>query len=187
MSELALSTSEVHPTERSGALPGSAEGFVCIFNEVRAELVNTLYFMLGNRDDAQDAAQDAFLKCWRTRAGLVDVRNVRAWIFRVGLNTAKDMQRNAWRRRVKTLGDAPPPEPAPGASAADLLEEKESLDRLRLALLELRVEEKEVFLLRQNGALTYEEIAELRRAPVGTVKTQMRAALQKLRRVLKDQ
>jgi RNA polymerase sigma-70 factor (ECF subfamily) len=43
-----------------------------------------------------------------------------------------------------------------------------------------------VFLLRQNGDLTYEEIAALRRTPVGTVKTQMRSALQKLRRVLKD-
>ena len=50
----------------------------------------------------------------------------------------------------------------------------------------LRPEEKAVFLLRQNGDLTYEEIAELRRSPVGTVKTQMRSALQKLRRVLKD-
>ena len=46
----------------------------------------------------------------------------------------------------------------------------------------LRPDEKEVFLLRQNGGLTYEEIAEIRKAPVGTVKTQMRSALQKLRR-----
>jgi RNA polymerase sigma-70 factor (ECF subfamily) len=39
-------------------------------------------------------------------------------------------------------------------------------------------------LLRQNGGLTYEQIAEIRSAPIGTVKTQMRAALQKLRKVL---
>ncbi len=186
MNELAVSTSEVRPTEPSGAVPGSAEGFVCAFNEARAELVSTLYFLLGNHEDAQDAAQDAFLKCWRTRGGLTDVRNMRAWIFRVGLNAAKDLQRNAWRRRARLLGDAPPPEPAGGASPVEVLEEKETLERVRAALQELRQEEKEIFLLRQNGALTYEEIAELRRAPIGTVKTQMRAALQKLRRVLKD-
>ena len=40
------------------------------------------------------------------------------------------------------------------------------------------------FLLRQNGELTYEQIAEARGAPVGTVKTQMRTALQKLRKIL---
>jgi RNA polymerase sigma-70 factor (ECF subfamily) len=186
MSELAISTPRVQPTEHHGARMDSAEAFVCAFNEVRAELVSTLFYLLGNHEDAQDAAQDAFLKCWRTRGGLTEVRNVRAWIFRVGLNAAKDLQRNAWRRRARPLGDAAPPDVAGAPSPADALEEKETLDSLRVALHDLRAEEKEVFLLRQNGDLTYEEIAELRRTPVGTVKTQMRAALQKLRRVLKD-
>ena len=54
----------------------------------------------------------------------------------------------------------------------------------RDALMSLRPEEKEVFLLRQNGELTYEQIAAMRERPVGTVKTQMRSALQKLRAVL---
>ena len=66
------------------------------------------------------------------------------------------------------------------------MENKEILERLRLALHQLRPEEKEVFLLRQNGDLTYEEIAKMRRTPVGTVKTQMRSALQKLRLILKE-
>jgi RNA polymerase sigma-70 factor (ECF subfamily) len=112
---------------------------------------------------------------------------MRAWIFRVSLNAAKDLQRNAWRRRAKPMGDAAPPEvPSKAVAPGDALENKETLERLRRALHELRPEEKEVFLLRQNGDLTYEEIAALRRTPVGTVKTQMRSALQKLRRVLKD-
>jgi RNA polymerase sigma-70 factor (ECF subfamily) len=58
------------------------------------------------------------------------------------------------------------------------------LQQLRQALLLLRPEEKEVFLLRQNGDLTYEQIAALYDRPVGTVKTQMRSALQKLRKIL---
>ena len=64
------------------------------------------------------------------------------------------------------------------------LEEQETLQRVRTALMHLRPEEKEVFLLRQNGELTYEQIAEQLDRPVGTVKTQMRSALQKLRAVL---
>src|SRR4051794_36614639 len=151
MSDLAVSTSDVQP--RGGRVDGvaTADAFVRAFNDVRAELVSTLYFMLGNNEDAQDAAQDAFLKCLRTREGLGDVQNVRAWIFRVGLNTAKDLQRNAWRRRARPVGDAPLPEvPKEGSSPCDAAQEKEALDRLRVALLELRTEEKEVFLLRQN-------------------------------------
>jgi RNA polymerase sigma-70 factor (ECF subfamily) len=154
------------------------------FNELRDELVSTLWFVLGNQEDAQDVAQEAFLRCWRSQEGLTDVQNLRAWIFRVGLNAAKDMQRSAWNRRVKPLVGAetmPTPDATPPARS---LEEKESLEQLRCALMRLRPEEKEVFLLRQNGELTYEQIAELHNRPVGTVKTQMRSALQKLRAAL---
>ncbi len=65
-----------------------------------------------------------------------------------------------------------------------LVEDAESLTRIRQALLQLRPEEKEVFLLRQNGDLTYEQIAQMRNCPIGTIKTQMRTALEKLRKVL---
>jgi RNA polymerase sigma-70 factor (ECF subfamily) len=184
MSELAVSTS-VRAAKLDGAA-NSGDEFVRAFNEVRAELVSTLFYLLGNHEDAQDAAQDAFLKCWRSREGLAEVRNVRAWIFRVGLNAAKDLQRNAWRRRAKPLAGPPAQCEAKTISPSEAVERGEDLQRLREALLDLRPEEKAVFLLRQNADLTYEEIAELRRCPVGTIKTQMRTALQKLRRVLKD-
>src|SRR3954452_13050614 len=103
MSELAVSTN-VRPTQAAG-VELTGEAFVHAFNEVRAELVSTLFFVLGNQEDAHDAAQDAFLKCWRTRESLREVQNVRAWIFRVGLNAAKDLQRSAWRRRAKPLNE----------------------------------------------------------------------------------
>lgn len=184
-----MSDVAVKPSAQTEPLDGtihSGTDFVRAFNACRAELVSTLFFVLGNHDDAQDAAQDAFLKCWRASDSWREVRNARAWIFRVGLNAAKDLQRNAWRRRARPLNLNAGVEEPTTESPADSLEEKEDLEFLRVALLELRPEEKAVFLLRQNGDLTYEEIAELRRSPVGTVKTQMRAALQKLRKALKD-
>jgi RNA polymerase sigma factor (sigma-70 family) len=174
------------PTMRPDAegVPSPDETLVRAFNDLRDELVSTLMFLLGNRDDAQDAAQEAFVKCWRNRAGVPEIQNLRAWIFRVGLNTAKDMQRSAWNRRARPLLGEETMLAARDLSPGDALDDRESLERLRKAILDLRSEEKEVFLLRQNGGLTYEQIAEMRNAPVGTVKTQMRAALQKLRKVL---
>ncbi len=164
--------------------PNSGEILLRTFTELRDELVSTLCFLLGNAEDAQDVAQEVFLRCWRTRESLPDILNLRAWIFRVGLNAAKDVQRSAWRRRVKPLlgADAMPMTEQPSPLSA--MEDRETLHRLREALLLLRPEEKEVFLLRQNGELTYEQIAELHDRPVGTVKTQMRSALQKLRKIL---
>jgi RNA polymerase sigma-70 factor, ECF subfamily len=172
------------PPHLDGACPSPwGDLLLRTFNAARDELVSTLWFVLGNQEDAQDIAQEVFLRCWRARDGLPDVQNLRAWIFRVGLNAAKDLQRSAWRRRVKPLLGA---EIMPRADtrAGNELEERESLEQLRDALLHLRPEEKEVFLLRQNGELTYEQIAEMYHRPVGTVKTQMRSALQKLRKVL---
>jgi RNA polymerase sigma-70 factor (ECF subfamily) len=154
------------------------------FNEIRDELVSTLWYVLGNQEDAKDVAQEAFLRCWRTQEGLPDVLNLRAWIFRVGLNAAKDLQRSAWRRRAKPLVGAETMPMLQTTSPTSGLEEQECLSQLRQALLQLRPEEKEVFLLRQNGDLTYEQIAQIHDRPVGTVKTQMRSALQKLRKVL---
>ena len=164
---------------------GSPEHPVVVaFTALRDELVSTLLYVLGNRDDAQDAAQEAFLKCWRARDTAATVDNLRAWIFRVGLNTAKDMQRSAWSRRVKPLIAEDTMLASPDIAPDAAYEDREAVDRLKAALVELRPDEKEVFLLRQNGDLTYEEIAAIRNAPVGTVKTQMRSALIKLRKVL---
>jgi RNA polymerase sigma-70 factor, ECF subfamily len=183
MNDLAVGASEQGGPGAGGN--NSDDAFVLAFNETRGELVSTLFFLLGNHEDAQDAAQDAFIKCWRARNSLSEVRNLRAWIFRVGLNAAKDLQRNAWRRRSRPITAEVAQSSVGDDTAALALEEKEDLERLREALVHLRPEEKAVFLLRQNGNLTYEEIAELRQSPVGSVKTLMRAALHKLRQVLK--
>jgi RNA polymerase sigma-70 factor, ECF subfamily len=169
--------------DRGDARPGD-DALVAMFNQVRDELVSTLLYLLGNADDAQDAAQEAFLKCWRARQTVPDVLNLRAWIFRVGLNAAKDFQRSAWNRKSRPLPEDEVMMPGLEETPSRSLEDQEALDRLRRAIGQLRQEEKEVFLLRQNGELTYEQIAEIRNAPVGTVKTQMRTALIKLRKVL---
>jgi RNA polymerase sigma-70 factor (ECF subfamily) len=154
------------------------------FAEVRPALLQSLTAMLGSHDDAQDVMQEAFLKCWRARARVWRVENLRAWIYRVGLNAARDFQRNAWRRKSRPLPEQITLPDYSTIPPCDQLLDREALDRVRQALTGLRPDEREVFLLRQNSDLTYDQIAVRRRAPVGTVKTQMRAALHKLRAVL---
>jgi RNA polymerase sigma-70 factor (ECF subfamily) len=166
-----------------GAISAS-EKILRAFNDLRDELVSTLWYILGNKDDAQDAAQDAFVKCWKAQDTIKDVRNLRAWIFRVALNVARDQQRSAWYRRSKQLNGEDVMLLGQDVSPDQAAANQEELGRIRQAIMHLRQDEKEVFLLRQNGDLTFEEIAEIRRSPLGTVKTQMRSALQKLRRIL---
>src|SRR5476651_203980 len=87
---------EADPTDQGARL-------IRAFNELRDELISTLVYVLGNREDAKDAAQEAFIKCWNAREQLGQIVNLRAWIFRVCFNTAKDMQRSAWNRKAKPL------------------------------------------------------------------------------------
>jgi RNA polymerase sigma-70 factor (ECF subfamily) len=183
MSKPATSVFDRKPPQPASE-PTTGEVLLRTFSEIRDELVSTLWFVLGNQEDAQDVAQEAFLRCWRTQEGQTEIQNLRAWIFRVSLNAAKDLQRSAWRRKVKPLLGAETMSMVETAPPTQNLEDQESMQQLRQALLHLRPEEQEVFLLPQNGELTYEQIAEMHNRPVGTVKTQMRSALQKLRKVL---
>ena len=162
-----------------------AERIERAFARHQKELLGTLYHLVGNIEDAQDALQEAFVKCWRHRDEVAKVDCLRAWIFRVVLNTGRDLRQSAWKRKRRTM-DEPTADsleahsPDPAAES----ERREEVAHLRQALLDLRPEEKEVFLLRENGDLTYEQMAELLGIPVGTVKTRMRTALARLRGVL---
>jgi RNA polymerase sigma-70 factor (ECF subfamily) len=154
------------------------------FAELQQDLIAKLWLVLGNREDARDMAQEAFLKCWRASAGLATVNDLRAWVFRVALNSAKDLQRSAWRRRAKPLGEGGVTIPSRHATPGHALENREMLELLRHAINSLRPEEQEIVLLRQKSELSFEQIARFRRRPIGTVKTQMRSALRKLHRKL---
>lgn len=169
----------VAEAERAGV--GPIEG---VFARHQDELLGTLYYLLGNAEDARDALQDAFIKCWRRRTELAGVDNVKAWVFKVAINAGRDLRSSAWQRKRESLPDDGYALPARQAGPGACAERAEQLELLRLALLELRDEEREVFLLRQNGDMTYEEVAETLGVPVGTVKTRMRLALQKLREAL---
>jgi len=156
------------------------------FARHQAELLGTLYYLVGNLEDARDALQEAFVKCWRHQEQVAEVENLKAWIFRIALNTGRDIRETAWRRKRQALpedeGTLAGHDPGP----SDIVEHDERLARLRAALAQLRPEEQEVFLLRQNGELTYEEIAETIGVPTGTVKTRMRLALSRLRETLAE-
>lgn len=180
MSQLATPTTGQPPARPETAL---TEGFARWQNE----LLGTLVCLVGNRDDALDALQDAFLKCWKHREEVPGIQNLKAWIFRITLNTGRDLRTSAWRRKRESLvedgRECPGRECGPAATA----ERSEQMERLAGAIKELRAEEQEVFLLRQNGQLTYEEIGEALDLPVGTVKTRMRLALGRLREAFAEE
>lgn len=173
------------PTPDTAAANGRpVDPLVEAFARHQPELLGTLYYLVGNAEDARDALQEAFIKCWRHRDDVPRIDNLRAWIFRIALNTGRDLRGSAWRRRRSSLEHEAAMLVSNEPQVGTELEQAEQVDRVRRAVADLRPEEQEVFLLRQNGELTYDEIATAIGIPLNTVKTRMRLALSKLRVVL---
>jgi RNA polymerase sigma-70 factor (ECF subfamily) len=157
------------------------------FTAVRGQLLGRLRSMLGNYEDAQDALQTGFLRCWQARDRLSLLGNLRAWVWRVTLNAGRDLLDRLRIRRAQPLEAVLETACSLQASPEEALLTEERLERFRAALGRLRSDEKEVFLLRQEEELTFQDIARLRGRPVGTGKSLMRSARRKLQDLLDDE
>ena len=178
MTEVARQSKATSDTE-CGALENA-------FAQYQSELLGTLYYLVGNIEDARDALQETFVKCWRHKEKVAEVQNLKAWIFRIAMNTGRDLRQTAWRRKRQGLPEDEGTIESMHVGPEAIAHHNERLERVRAAVGELRTEEQEVFLLRQNGQLKYEEIAETVGIPLGTVKTRMRLAITKLRESLAE-
>src|SRR5436190_1408963 len=99
-------TQPVRKAAKEPAVAVSARGAALLeeaFARHQGELLGTLYYLVGNLEDARDALQEAFIKCWRHQAEVGQVENLKAWIFRVALNAGRDIRETAWRRKRQAL------------------------------------------------------------------------------------
>jgi len=111
--------------------------------------------------------------------------NLRGYVFRVATNVWHDhLRRELVRRRAAQILQAAGPGLAPAADQALL--EQELRDAVRRAVAGLPPAQRDVVRLRHEGSLTFQQIADRLRRPLGTVLTQMRAALAKVRAALED-
>lgn len=157
-----------------------------LFREHAAGLAGAVRGILGPRADEQEVLQEAFLRAWKALAAGTRPARPKAWVFVLTLNLARDLRRRAARRGNGTDWNEvdemrlTTQEAGPDAR----LESEEAVAAARAAIYRLGEEEKEVFLLRVSGELSFDAIAENLGIPVGTAKTRMRAALGRLRQHL---
>ena len=139
-----------------------------------------LLTLLRNRADAEDAAQETFLRVVKGLPGYEHTGQFQAWIFRIARNqaalTATRKQRTEARESAvesEVLNDFPMP--------ADNNEDSHDRARqLRTAVNDLPAAEREVVLLRLDEDLKFREIAERTRSPLNTVLGRMRNAMRRL-------
>ncbi len=151
------------------------------------QIYNHAFRMLGNREDAEEAVQDIFMKVQRGIASFRGESQTRTWLYRITVNTCltrlrkripelvhPDRDRSDTWDKWETIGsDDHNPE--------ELLIEKD-ISNLVISAIELvSPEEKEILLLFHVDELKYEEIANVLDVPVGTVCTRLYRARKKLR------
>ena len=150
--------------------------------------------MLQDRDEADSATQDTFLKVYRAlrKPEMAEPADLAKWVTRIAVNTCLDRLRSRrwqfWRKR--------PNVDDPGAVLASVRSEAPEAEdhyfarqiqaRLESALARLSVRQRAVFSLRHYEDLTIEEIAEVLELDSGTVKAHMHRAVEKLRGELRD-
>lgn len=156
-----------------------------LFQTHRAGLAGAVRSVLGPTADVTELLQEAFLKCWRNWQQGTRPNDPVAWVFVVVWNVAIDARRRRQRQPVhETLDEETNVVPSTLSSPSHALEQREAVARAQAAVAGLSDPEQQVFLLRVGGELTFEAVAEALAIPIGTAKTRMRTALQKLRQTL---
>lgn len=127
------------------------------------------YRLLGNRADAADAAQEAFVLLIRKAKDFRGESAFSTWFYRIVVNASHDLRRKSSRQR-----EIPTEEMEIHAETSEM----QASDRIDLerALISLLPEQREAVVLRDIIGLSYQEIAETTGTPVGTVKSRIARA-----------
>jgi RNA polymerase sigma-70 factor (ECF subfamily) len=153
-----------------------------LFRRFRLRAFHFALQMLGNREDAMDVTQEAFLRLhrhWHRRdAG----RPVAPWLYAVVRNLAIDSIRKRAVRKEEDAEAAPVEDFRPGPEI--LSEQNELRAEVWKAIGELPAEQREIVILREFHGLSYAEIAEVLGAPHTTVTTRLHHARERLRKRL---
>lgn len=157
-------------------LAGDESAMVDLIERYRHRVFRFCYRMLGQHQDAEDAAQETFVRVLRSLASWDATREFEPWLLAIAGNRCRTML--AARKRIPTTGlvgeDQLVDRAADGGSLRSLREE------VQLAVLRLRPELREAFILFHENELSYEQIAEALQRPLGTVKTWIHKARQQL-------
>jgi RNA polymerase sigma-70 factor, ECF subfamily len=176
----------------AAVLAGDRERFAGLVERYQGRLINYLFRLLRNADDAHDLAQEVLVKVYQVLDRYDPQYRFSTWLFRIAQNAAIDQIR---RRRLKLVSlrqdaddgegrdwDLPSGERSPYAN----LRNRERGGAIQRAIDSLPWEYRELILLRHYGELPYEDIARLKQMPLGTVKNKLFRGRQMLKERLQD-
>ena len=166
------------------------EALEALYSRYSSPVYSLAMYMLKQHALAEEATQDIFLNIWLKAGSFKADRGApKAWIMSVAHHKIIDMIRS----RKRAINSTEPANydllellPASGISTEEEVEQNLERERILKALTILPPAQKEVIMLAYFGGYSQSEMAKILKQPLGTIKTRVRLAMQKLRVVLDD-
>ncbi|MFO0821595.1 MAG: sigma-70 family RNA polymerase sigma factor [Gemmataceae bacterium] len=154
----------------------------------QARLYNAAIRLVDNAEDAADVVQDAFLNAYQSLHSFKGDAEFFTWLYRIAFNTAISLKRK--RRAAVSLdavgpeGGIDPDDPSDYVKPGLALERTEEERQLQEAMVRLSHEHREVLVLKDIEGMQYDEIAEILKVPIGTIRSRLHRARLELRELL---
>lgn len=161
------------------ARSGGRTAFDDLIVRFEKKVLKTALFLTRNMDDAQDVAQDVYIKIFRSIGSCKDVDRIECWIYRITVNAARDFQR---RRRLFL----PLEKIVKGSSFRDPVFRHEIRGRLAEALALLSFRERAAFIFKELEEMETAEVAGILGCREVTVRSHLHSAKKKLQRHFRD-
>jgi RNA polymerase sigma-70 factor (ECF subfamily) len=167
----------------AATLQGDTHAFGLLVRQHQDRVFTAVYHVVGDRQEAEDLTQDAFVKAFVNLASFKGQSSFFTWIYRIAFNLAatRRQRKRPWvslEARRESLG----PEPLDTSEPAEehLIREERAAET-RAALAELPEEFREILVLREIEGCDYHTIAEILSTPIGTVRSRLHRARLELR------
>jgi RNA polymerase sigma-70 factor (ECF subfamily) len=161
------------------ARAGDEEAFARLVETYQTAIYNLCYRMLGESNEAEDAAQEAFLRAYSQLSTYDPARSFKTWLFSIASHYCIDRLR---KRRLTWLSldeDELPPHPAlqePSPGPEEVAVRRQQTAVIQAWLSKLAPEDRAVIVMRYWYDLSYDEIAEATRTTVSAVKSRLHRA-----------
>jgi RNA polymerase sigma-70 factor (ECF subfamily) len=157
------------------ALVGDQAAMTELVRAFQGQVFGLCYRLVGSRPDAEDMAQETFVRALGALSSWDPSRPFEPWLLTIAANRCRTLLAKRKRRPATALLEADPPDPAPQRHAANPL-----IEEVTLALAQIRDEYRQAFVLFHEYELSYQQIAEALGCPLGTVKTWVHRARREL-------